>query len=110
MRGFADAVTGSDFSYISDYLKPGSVIYDEQQKYVQRDIKEQLDSFEIVSVDYQDGDHCVVQTRETYYVQVGDDPLQLMTQGCQYAVEQDSSGWKLTDFVGKVDVISRIRQ
>lgn len=81
MRGFADAVTASDFSYIADYLKPGSMIYAEQQKYVQRDIKEQLDSFEIISVDHQDGDHCVVQTRETYFVQVEDDPLQLMIQG-----------------------------
>ncbi len=110
LKGFDDAMTMSDFSYISDCLKPGSPIYEEQKAYVQRDIKEQLDSFEIVSVDYSDHNHCVVMTRETYFVQVGDKPLQLMTQECQYAVENDGSGWKLTSFAGEIHVTSRIKQ
>lgn len=110
MRGFADAVTESDFSYIEDCLRPGSSIYSEQQKYIQRDIREQVDSFEIVSVDHKSSNSCVVRTRETYYVQVENDPLQLMTQECQYAVEDDGSGWQMTAFVGSVNVISRIRQ
>ena len=110
LKGFDDAMTMSDFSYISDCLKPGSPIYEEQKAYVQRDIQEQLDSFEIMSVDYSDNNHCVVMTRETYFVQVGDKPLQLMTQECKYAVEDDGSGWKLTSFAGEIHVTSRIKQ
>lgn len=110
LKGFDDAMTMSDFSYISDCLKPGSPIYEEQKAYVQRDIQEQLDSFEIVSVDYSDNNHCVVMTRETYFVQVGDKPLQLMTQECKYAVENDGNGWKLTSFAGEIHVTSRIKQ
>ena len=110
LRGFADAVTESDFSYISDCLKPGSAIYKEQQSYVLRDIEEQLDSFEIVSVDYSGGQNCVVLARETYFVQVSGQPLQLMTQECQYALEETGGQWKMTAFVGKVRVLSRIRQ
>lgn len=110
LRGFADAVTESDFSYISDCLKPGSAIYKEQQSYVLRDIEEQLDSFEIVSVDYSGGHNCVVLARETYFVQVSGEPLQLMTQECQYALEESGGQWKMTAFVGKVRVLSRIRQ
>ncbi len=49
-------------------------------------------------------------TRETYFVQVGDKPLQLMTQECKYAVENDGSGWKLTSFAGEIHVTSRIKQ
>ncbi len=110
MQGFDDAVTNSDFSYISDYLKPGSTIYNEQQQYVTRNITAQLDSFEIVSVDYSDQQHCVVVTRETYFVQVGNDPLQLMTQECKYAVEESGGEWKMTAFADKVKVLSRIKQ
>ena len=110
LRGFAEAVTKSDFSYISDCLKPGSTIFKEQQSYVLRDIEEQLDSFEIVSVDYSGGHNCVVLTRETYFVQVSGEPLQLMTQECQYALEESGGQWKMTAFVGKVRVLSRIRQ
>lgn len=110
LRGFPNAVNNSDFSYISDCLKPGSAIYQEQQKYVLRSITEQLDSFEIVSVDYSDGSNCVAKTRETYFVQVSGEPLQLMTQECQYALEESGGQWKMTAFVGKVNVLSRINQ
>lgn len=110
LKGFADAVTNSDFSYISDYLKPGSAIYQEQEQYVTRDITAQLSSFEIVSVDYSNQQNCVVVTRETYFVQVGNEPLQLMTQECKYAVEESGGEWKMTAFADKVKVLSRIKQ
>ena len=110
LKGFADAVTNSDFSYISDYLKPGSAIYQEQEQYVTRDITAQLSSFEIVSVDYSSQQNCVVVTRETYFVQVGNEPLQLMTQECKYAVEESGGEWKMTAFADKVKVLSRIKQ
>ncbi len=110
LKNFDAAVTNSDFSGISRYLKPGSAIYREQQQYIMRDISEQLDSFEIISVDYSDQQNCVVRTRETYFVQVGNDPLQLMTQECGYALEESGGEWKMTAFADQVNVLSRIRQ
>lgn len=52
----------------------------------------------------------MVLARETYFVQVSGQPLQLMTQECQYALEETGGQWKMTAFVGKVRVLSRIRQ
>lgn len=110
MKNFDDAMTHSDFSFIEDCLLPGSSIYQEQQAYVQRGISEQLDSYEIVSTDYRDADHCVVTTRETYYVQIKNEPLQLMTQQCQYEVTKNGNDWKMSAFAGQVEVLSRINQ
>ena len=110
MKNFDDAMTHSDFSFIEDCLLPGSSIYQEQQAYVQRGISEQLDSYEIVSTDYRDADHCVVTTRETYYVQIKNEPLQLMTQQCQYEVTKSGNDWKMSAFAGQVEVLSRINQ
>nr|WP_106790597.1 VWA domain-containing protein [Massilistercora timonensis] len=110
LKNFPDAVTNNDFSLISDCLKPGSAIYQEQEKYVQRDISERLDSYEITDVSYNGNNNCVVSTRETYYVQVAGKPLQLMTQECQYALENaGGTTWYMTDFVD-LKVVSRIKQ
>lgn len=110
MKAFDDAMTKSDFSYIEKYLLPGSSIYQDQQKYVQKGISEQLDSYEIEKTDYSDSNHCVITTRETYYVQKAGEPLQLLTQRCQYAVEKSGNDWKMTSFAGKVKVLSKIKQ
>ena len=88
----------SDFSLISGYLKNGSPIYTEQEKYVLRDITERLDSYELTDVSYADANNCVISTRETYYVQVKGKPLQLMTQECKYNVENQGDKWQLTSF------------
>ncbi len=110
MRGFDDAMTNSDFSAISGYLKTGSSIYVAQEKYVMRSIAEMLDSYEIVSVDYENSDTCIVTTRETYYVQKEDSPLELLTQQCKYRVAQENGNWKITDFADSVKVLSRVNQ
>ncbi|MEY8429156.1 VWA domain-containing protein [Lachnospiraceae bacterium 48-42] len=110
LKGFGDAVTKSDFSYIADCLKKGSAIYNEQKSYVKRNITAQLSSFEIVSVDYKSKKKCVVKTRETYFVQVDNEALQLMTQECKYALEKGKSKWQMTAFADKVKVLSRIKQ
>lgn len=110
MKNFDDAMTNTDFSYIEDCLLPGSSIYQEQQTYVKQGISEQLDSYEIVSTDYSDANNCVVTTRETYYVQIKGEPLQLMTQQCQYAVTKSGNDWKMSAFAGQVQVLSRIHQ
>ena len=109
LKNFPDAVTRNDFLLISDYLKKGSDIYKEQESYVQRDITEQLDSYELTDVSYNGDNNCVVSTRETYYVQVEGEALQLMTQECQYALEKNGDQWEMTAFVD-LKVVSRIKQ
>jgi hypothetical protein len=108
LKGFDDAMSYQDFSYISDYLKKDSNIYKSQKEYVKKGISESLDSYEIVDVDYSGKKKCIVTTRETYYVQRQGEPLELMTQQCQYQLKKTSDGWKMTDFAGPVEVLSRI--
>ena len=110
MRAFDDAMTNADFSAISGYLKPGSNIYQTQQQYVLKHISEMLDSYEIVSVDYDTSDSCVVTTRENYYVQKPEVPLELVTQQCKYRVVRENGIWKMTDFADDVQVLSRLKQ
>lgn len=50
----------------------------------------------------------MVTTRETYYVQVEDKPLELLTQQCKYQVVYENNRWYMTDFADKVDVLSRV--
>ena len=95
MKAFDDAMTNSDFSAISGFLKPGSSIDQTQQQYVLKDISEMLDSYEIVSVDYDTNDSCVVTTRENYYVQKPGVPLELLTQQCRYRVVRENGAWKI---------------
>lgn len=52
IKGFDDAMTKGDFSYISSYLKPGSSIYNMQKKQVLKNIQETLESYEILSLNY----------------------------------------------------------
>ena len=110
MKGFDDAMTYSDFSYISDYLKTDSNIYNIQKEYVKKGFAEMLDSYEIVEVLYSNESECIVTTRETYYVQTHDAPLQLLTQQCQYNVVAENGIWKMTDFASSVEVLSKINQ
>lgn len=110
MRGFDDAMTYSDFSYISNYLKVDSPIYNEQIEYVKRNITELLDTYEIVSTVYNGSDECAITTRETYYVQKAGEPLELMTQQCTYRVIRENGSWKMTEFIGDIDIISRVNQ
>lgn len=110
MKNFDDAMTNMDFSYIEDCLLPGSSIYEEQKAYVQRGIEEQLDSYEIVKAEYSDENNCIVTTRETYYVRVQGEPLQLMTQECRYQVVKNGGDWKMSAFAGDIHVLSRIDQ
>lgn len=109
LKNFDSAMNKSDFSLISGYLKNGSPIYTEQEKYVLRDITERLDSYELTDVSYADANNCVISTRETYYVQVKGKPLQLMTQECKYNVENQGDKWQLTSFAD-IKVVSRIKQ
>lgn len=109
IKGFDDAITTSDFSYISGYMKPGSSIYQMQEKYIRQDVTENLDSYEIVDVSYVNTSECLVTTRETYYVQVKGSHLNLMTQQCVYRVVNENSQWQMTEFVD-IKVLSRINQ
>ena len=97
LKNFDDAMTYTDFSRISDCLKPGSAIYTEQEAY------------EISPASYSDDAHATVSTRETFYVQVPGKPLQLMTQECTYALERVGDTWLMTSFVD-LEVTNRINQ
>lgn len=109
LKNFAEAMNTNDFSEISGYLKNGSPIYKEQEKYVQRKISEQLDSYELTDVKYSGKNKCKISTRETYYVQVAGKPLQLMTQECTYVLEKNGNDWEMTSFAD-IKVTDRINQ
>ena len=110
VKGYAQAQTSSNFSYISPYLKPGSKIYTEMESFVQSTFSVYLDSFEIQSAEYADADTCFVTVYETYYVQTHSRPLYLMRQKCRYRVVQENGGWYLTDFADPVEVLWEINQ
>lgn len=110
IKGFALAMTEGDFSYISDYLKPGSEIYKSQKKYIEKDISESLESYEIEDVDYKDEKHCVVTTRETVSVQKWDQPSKLVTQRCKYAVVCTGGKWMMTKFADSIKIISETEE
>ena len=55
------------------------------------------------------GNNCVISTRETYYVQVSGEALQLMTQECKYSLVKENGNWFMTSFVD-INVVSRIKQ
>jgi Mg-chelatase subunit ChlD len=110
MRAWDDAITNTDMSYISGFLKPGSRIYSIQEDFIKNDYTETLDSYEIVSVDYSSSTECIVTTRETYYVQTPDEPLSLITQQCKYNVVYENNVWLMTDFAENVKQLSKVNQ
>ena len=84
LKNFDDAVNHSDFSLISNCLQKGSPTYSDEN-------------------------NCVISTRETYYVQVSGEALQLMTQECKYSLVKENGNWFMTSFVD-IKVVSRIKQ
>lgn len=96
VQGFVYAMTERNFSYIEDYLEPGSQIYNDQEKYVERGIDESLNFCEIESVNYKDTEHCEVTTYEEIYVKKTDKPEKLVTQRCKYDVVLTGGEWKIS--------------
>ncbi|MBR7032239.1 MAG: VWA domain-containing protein [Clostridia bacterium] len=109
IKGYADAQTKSDFSYIEPYLKKGSPIYEEQMSFVKSEFELRLDSFEIIDVKYNGSSECIVTTNETYYVQSPKKPLHLLTQECKYVL-RDEGSWLLTAFAENVKVLREIKK
>lgn len=107
---FPYAMTEEDFSYIEDYLKPGSQIYKDQKNYIKKGYEETLESYEIESVDYKDNKHCVVTSLESFYLQKPGDPLKLLTQRCKYVVVLTDGEWKITKYADSVEVLSSVEQ
>ena len=108
LKNYVVAITNKDFSQISDYLLYGSNIYNTQKEYVKKNLEEKLLSYEILDVTNTDANNAVVSTRETYWVTQNGKLIEMLTQECKYKVTKSGNDWKLVDFVGKVNVVSRI--
>ena len=109
LKNFPVAITNKDFSKISNYLLQGSNIYNTQKSYVLKNFEEKLLSYEILDVINQDENNAIVSTRESYWVMQNGRMIEMLTQECKYQVTKSNGDWKMTDFVGKVNVISRIK-
>lgn len=109
IKGWDDAISQSDFSYIAPYMQTGSSLYVMQEKYIKNNYSEQLDSYEIVSNEPIDENSCYITTRETFYVLTPNTPLSLLTQQCKYKVQKINGEWKMTDFADRKEV-SKIKQ
>lgn len=108
LKNFVVAITNKDFSKISNYLLDGSNIYNTQKEYVKKNIEEKLLSYEILDVKNTDTNNAIVSTRETYWVTQNGKLIEMLTQECKYKVTKSGDSWKLTDFDGMVNVVSRI--
>lgn len=109
LKNFPKAVSNNDFALIAPYIQAGSDLYTSQQSFVQRDIQEHLDSYEILDITHDSANSCTISTRETYYVQVQNKPLELLTQECKYTVVKDGNQWLLTTLTD-INVVNRIKQ
>lgn len=105
IKGFDDAMTNNDFSYISSYLKPNSNIYNMQKKQVMKNVSEVLESYEILSLNYVNPQNCIIETREVYYVSSEDNKSNVVKQECKYSLEYIDGKWLMTDFVEPVKFI-----
>ena len=74
-----------------------------------KNFEEKLLSYEILDVINQDENNAIVSTRESYWVMQNGRMIEMLTQECKYQVTKSNGDWKMTDFVGKVNVISRIK-
>lgn len=108
LKNFVVAITNKDFSKISSYLLDGSNIYNTQKEYVKKNLEEKLLSYEILDVKNTDSNNAIVSTRETYWVTQNGKLIEMLTQECKYKVTKSGNSWKLTDFDGMVNVVSRI--
>ncbi len=69
---------------------------------------QQLDSFDITKADYR-GNKCTVETLETYYMQAEGKTLELVTQRCEYELEQAGDSWVIKS-TSKPVIVSKINQ
>ena len=110
IKCFADARTYSDINLIAPYLLYNSNFYKNQKKFIENSPAGlRLESFEILSVDYNNSSDCVVTTRESYYVQ-GKTTLQLVVQQCKYCVGEYAGEWLIYDFAENVKVLQIVDQ
>ena len=106
LYAFGDAMTYSDFSYISPYLKPGSSIYNTQKNFVKNGCEESLESYDILDVDFRGSTNCIVSTRETYTIRRSGEGYRRLTQECKYKAEYTDGKWQLTAFAEQVKKVS----
>lgn len=109
LTNYVHAINNHDYSYIEDYIIPGSSIEGQVKPYIMKDIKETLLSFEILEKNFQDDNTCIVNVRETYEIQNRKEPLHMRTLEGKLQVKKDANGkWKLDDFAAKYKIVSKI--
>ena len=109
LTNYVHAINNHDYSYIEEYIIPGSSIEGQVKPYIMKDIKEKLLSFEILEKNFKDENTCIVNVRETYEIQNYKEPLHMRALEGKLKVKKDSSGkWKLDDFAAKYKIISKI--
>lgn len=109
LHGFVNAINTNDFSYLEDIVVPDSPLAKIQEKYIQRDIEEKLQSYEIINKEMQDENTCIVTVKEIYDINNIKQPLHMLVQQGNYILKKQSDGtWKFYDFAGNIEVLQKL--
>lgn len=109
LKGFVSAMRTNRFSDLSWTMIKDSPIYVEQKRFTQKDIDEELISYEILEKKIK-GDQCTLLVRENYYIQSKRTALHMMTQIAHYRLFKTADGWRFHSFVEPVIVVQKIYQ
>ncbi len=108
---YVHAINNHDYAYIVDYIAPGGDIERQVKPYIQKNIKEQLLSYEITQKEFIDANTCIVTTLETYIIQNQEEPLHARVLLGKYkAVLQSDGKWRLMDFADTYKILSKTAQ
>lgn len=108
LNGFVNAINSHDYSYLQPYVVEGGPLYKEVHPYIQKDIKETLLSYEIVSKEYTDDSTCIVTVHEIYEVLNQEEPLHMRTLESQYVLKKQSDKWQFYAFNKSIKILSKI--
>ncbi len=109
LRGYINAINNHDFSHIEKFIVKDGPLYKEVKPYIQKDIKEQLLSYEVIEKAYPDDKTCIVKVHETYEVENKMEPLHMRTLETEYVLKKQSGGsWKLYAFHSRIKILSKI--
>ncbi|MBF8984410.1 VWA domain-containing protein [Lutibacter sp. B2] len=109
LSGYINAINNHDFSYIEKFIVKDGPLYKEVKPYIQKDIKEQLLSYEVIDKSYPDDKTCIVKIHDTYEVENKMEPLHMRTLESEYVLKKQSDGsWKFYAFNSRIKILSKI--